>query len=279
MKTAFVTALAGFCLTASLHAQPGTSRPAPPPPLVDNSFLLEEAYNQEPRVVQHIVTFAHAARGRGWELAFEQEWPVSSMRHQLSFGIGLAHTRSRIGLRASDLEMNYRYQLLGMAEDARVLLAPRLSLVLPTGTVREGTGRGGTGFSAGMPLSIVLAPRVTTHTNVGVTYFPKLDAGDGLDAHGLDAAVGQSVIWFARPTLHLMLESLWTREETRVTPLDGRRLESAEESFLLSPGIRKAFNLRSGAQLVPGIAFPIEMTGELSKKPGVFVYLSFEHGF
>jgi len=30
------------------------------PAIEDNSFLIEEAYNQDPRVVQHIFTYAHA---------------------------------------------------------------------------------------------------------------------------------------------------------------------------------------------------------------------------
>ena len=40
---------------AATHA--GAQEPAAPPSISDNSFLIEEAYNQEPGVVQHISAF------------------------------------------------------------------------------------------------------------------------------------------------------------------------------------------------------------------------------
>lgn len=52
----------------------------------DNSFFIEEAYNQEPGVVQHIfnlpIDFTNGSR----EIApsFTQEWPVFSQTHQFS---------------------------------------------------------------------------------------------------------------------------------------------------------------------------------------------------
>ena len=57
----------------------------------DNSFLIEEAYNQEPGVVQHIWTARFGADHRGeanarsWDLSFTQEWPVFSQSHQFSY--------------------------------------------------------------------------------------------------------------------------------------------------------------------------------------------------
>jgi hypothetical protein len=55
----------------------------------DNSFFIEEAYNQEPGVVQHIfnlpIDFTNGAR----EIApsFTQEWPVFSQIHQFPYTI------------------------------------------------------------------------------------------------------------------------------------------------------------------------------------------------
>ena len=55
----------------------------------DNSFFIEEAYNQEPGVVQHIfnlpIDFTNGSR----EVApsFTQEWPVFSQTHQFSYTI------------------------------------------------------------------------------------------------------------------------------------------------------------------------------------------------
>lgn len=41
----------------------------------DNSFLIEEAYNQERGVVQHIQTF-QIMKDDSWIYTFTQEWPV-----------------------------------------------------------------------------------------------------------------------------------------------------------------------------------------------------------
>src|SRR5687768_6106818 len=80
-----------------------------PPPIQDNSFLIEEAYNQEAGVVQHISTFETAAE-EGWAYSFTQEWPLFSQRHQLSFTLPVAHVEGA-GLDATglgDVMVNYR---------------------------------------------------------------------------------------------------------------------------------------------------------------------------
>ncbi len=53
-------------------------------PIADNSFLIEEAYNQEAGVVQHINTFMRQ-RNDNWLYTFTEEIPVPSQKHQLSF--------------------------------------------------------------------------------------------------------------------------------------------------------------------------------------------------
>jgi hypothetical protein len=71
-----------------------------------------------------------------------------------------------------------------------------------------------------------------------------------------------------------MLEAVYSR---------GREVTGDDEtsdfkSFLISPGIRGAFNFSSGLQIVPGIAIPIGV-GPSSGERGLFLYLSFEHPF
>jgi purine-binding chemotaxis protein CheW len=70
-------ALAMLCLmgAAGVRAQE---------PIKDNSFLIEEAYNQERGVVQHISTLSRTAGG-DWMYTFTQEWPLPDERHQVSF--------------------------------------------------------------------------------------------------------------------------------------------------------------------------------------------------
>ena len=53
----FVALLTTLGPTGSLGAQAPAS-PSLPPAIEDNSFFIEEAYNQERGVVQHVFTFA-----------------------------------------------------------------------------------------------------------------------------------------------------------------------------------------------------------------------------
>src|SRR5215211_5146772 len=54
----------------------------------DNSFLIEEAYNQERDEVQHTVTLQR--QKRDWFFNFTQDWPLGSQSHQFSYPIPYA---------------------------------------------------------------------------------------------------------------------------------------------------------------------------------------------
>ena len=83
----------------------------------DNSFLIEEAYNQDPRVVQHIFSMTRSRDGQ-WSGTFTQEWPVGGIKNQLSYTIPFTRvTDSPDGKTGvGDIALNYRYQLLGDGE-------------------------------------------------------------------------------------------------------------------------------------------------------------------
>src|SRR2546423_14123210 len=74
----------------------------------DNSFFIEEAYNQEPGVVQHIfnlpIDFTNVAREIG--PSFTQEWPVFSQTHQFSYTVPYLFTEDDNGM--EDMRLNYR---------------------------------------------------------------------------------------------------------------------------------------------------------------------------
>ena len=59
----------------------------------DNSFFIEEAYNQEPGVVQHIfqALYSSGPRQRGWAFTFTQEWPIYGQDHQFSYTVPCFH--------------------------------------------------------------------------------------------------------------------------------------------------------------------------------------------
>jgi hypothetical protein len=105
--------------------------------IADNSFLIEEAYNQEAGVVQHIFTalYGNDSQRRGWAFSFTQEWPVFSQRHQFSYTIPSSSIREggehQDGV--GDVLLNYRFQAL---EEGPMVPAfsPRFSLILPSGS-------------------------------------------------------------------------------------------------------------------------------------------------
>ncbi|HEY7770444.1 transporter [Longimicrobium sp.] len=225
-------------------------------PISDNSFLLEEAYNQEARVVQHIAT---VMGGDGVvELGFTQEWPLFSERHQISYTLPLLrlHDETRWG----DVEVQYRYQLLS----GRVAVAPSVTAILPTG--HDAFGAGNAGLAVGLPVSVALSPAFAAHTNAGVT-LPNIGDLTGAETK-VEISLGQSVVWLAHPRLNLLVEALWSRTDAG---------DVVSESLLISPGVRAAFNLGS-TQVVPGLAVPIGV-GASSRERYAFLYLSIEHPF
>ena len=63
-------------------------------------FYVEEAYNQEPGVVQHIfnVPISFTDGSREITPVFTQEWPVFSQTHQFSYTIPYTFTENDNGL-------------------------------------------------------------------------------------------------------------------------------------------------------------------------------------
>jgi hypothetical protein len=253
----------------------GNSAPSAPK-IQDNSFLVEEAYNQEFGVVQHIQNFQRYWNSKDWVYTFTQEWPVDlDPRHQLSYTLSALHVGQQpaSGGGFGDMLLNYRYQLLGSGQ-SRLAFAPRLSVLLPTGNYRVGRSFGGIGVQASLPLSLVVNEKLVTHWNLGTTIVPhaKNSVGDAAAAYGYN--FGQSFVWLARPRCNVLLETVFIRAQ-RVTAPDQTEWGSV---LLLSPGIRWAYNFKNGLQIVPGIAAPLGV-GPSSGEKGIFLYLSFEHPY
>jgi len=152
-------------------------------PIQENSFLVEEAYNQEKGVVQHIFTYSRTHAGT-WAANFTEEWPVGSERHQLSYAPIFVRTD---GVRSNDFALNYRLQLVGGGE-SRVAIAPRVTLLRDAVQVM-------------LPASVVLSPHFVTHWNAGATSHPRT----------LNA--GQSVVWLASHRVNFLLETVWTHTD------------------------------------------------------------------
>ena len=99
---------------------------APEPPAIqDNSFLIEEAYNQEHGVVQHISIFRSYRGSSDYDAAFTQEWPLGGITHQLSYDLPVIRFAKETGI--GDVRVNYRYQWIGSGLAASRSPQPRSS--------------------------------------------------------------------------------------------------------------------------------------------------------
>lgn len=243
-------------------------------PIQDNSFTVEEAYNQEARVAQHILTFVRGDDG-GWAATLTEEWPVTSQRHQLGFTASCARLSDDLGgnTGAGDLLLNYRFQAIGDGA-SRIAFAPRATLILPTGDDGEGLGAGSPGLQGNLPVSTTLGDRFVSHTNLGFNWIPELRSPAGDEASAFGWFAGQSLVWLARPRLNVLLEALYVTDEVVVGP----RLTERESSLVVTPGIRFAVDRPSGLQIVPGIAASFGF-GDARGDDAVLLYLSFEHPF
>jgi hypothetical protein len=235
-------------------------RPVAPEPLADNSFLIEEAYNQERGVVQHVFFFRHARGSGGWDLALTQEWPAWHARHQVSYSISLVHPGDPgLGAALGDLLVHYRYQLA----DGATALAPRLTVLLPTGSESHGATAGGVGLQAALPLSLRWSDRFTTHVNLGGSAIPSDRAVDGF--------VGAGLVFFLHPRVNVIVEGLGlVSRSTGAGSWSSRAIAAA--------GVRWGHDFSSGLQLVPGLGWSV-VTGSNRGSGGPLAYLSVEYDF
>jgi len=274
---------AGAVLAAMVWLAGATANAADERPIdviEDNSFLIEEAYNQEPGVVQHIFSAQYTTSGRthGWQFNFTQEWPVFSQDHQFSYTIPSYHLIDD-GTRTSglgDILLNYRYQLV-YEGDIKPAVAPRFSLILPTGNRKKNTGDNVVGYQINLPVSKKITDQIGLNFNLGGTFLPHVKSP--VDANGKSAKkslsslnVGGSAIYALLPRFHLMLEWLGNSEQSFSN--FGKR----ERSFLstMSPGFRTAVVNQDKLQIVTGAAMPIGLNRKTDNF-GVFLYLSIEH--
>jgi DtxR family Mn-dependent transcriptional regulator len=261
--------LALLCATGVVAAQPvaaPSNAAARPFEISDNSFLVEEAFNQEAGVFQNIFNMVVGDDG-GWEAGFTQEWPLFSQTHQFSYTLLYLAADDSSGL--GDLLINYRFQAL--MEDVGVpAFSPRVSLILPSGNADEGRGNGGAGWQVNLPFSKQLND-VYVHWSAGFTHLPSAQSTDGTRSLFVPQ-VALSGIWRARPMVHLMLENviLWPEEVEEGTT-------TRHTSVIVSPGLRFGWNTND-AQTIVGFAVPVGF-GRGDTTLGMLGYFSYELPF
>lgn len=257
----------------------GLSSPAAgqfPKAIEDNSFFLEEAYDQERGIVQHISTGVLFRKPqRDFKFSLTQEWPLFGPTHQISYTLPYSFLNSNMHRGIGDIGVHYRYQLLSGEEWAAI--APRLSFSIPVGDEEHGLGSGVAGWEFNLPVSRRLSEQFVGHANAGATLLPgivkKIGQGNEVTRTLLSYFAGASIIWLAKPELNVMLEYLVSNTADMDAAGD---IVRSTEHFII-PGFRYALDV-GDLQIVPGLAFPVAVSKELTRS-GVFFYLSFEHPF
>lgn len=250
--------------------------------ITDNSFLIEEAFNQEAGVLQNIFT-AHWVRdvdksGQDeWSFSFTQEWPIAGQTHQFSFVLpfgrlsgdparGIAKAAAGLG----DLLINYRFQATTEEENGSAF-APRATLIVPTGDEEEGFGGGAAGFQFNLPLSKQRGD-FYFHGNAGMTVLP--EAGeDPQNSTVWGYHLGGSVIWRANRSINVLFETLLDVSDE----LGEEGSTEKNPAVFLSPGLRWG-KWVGKTQVVSGIGLPFVLS-EDSQDFSVFLYLSLEFPF
>jgi hypothetical protein len=214
------------------------------------------------------------------------ELPICSQTHQFSFALPFQKLYERDdGLLPEeeggfgDVFFNYRYQL--STEDAcswRPAVAPRFSLIAPTGDEDRGLGQGELGYQFNLPISKELDP-FAFHFNAGYTYVPGVSVllADGPPSPGRDLHsynLGASAIWLVNYDFNLVLElvAYWNDE------LDELGNHDRTFELILNPGFRYAVYTGEEVQWVLGASVPIGLSKE-APDIGVFGYMSVEHRF
>jgi len=242
----------------------------------DNSFLIEEAYNQEERVVQHIFNgLFQVSPSNNIFLSFTQEWPLLKYKHQVSYTIPYTFQASPSSNGIGDILLNYRYQLF--YENDWACVSPRFSLILPTGDAQKGFGNGEVGFQLSIPASKRISDYWVIHLNAGSTILPCVSKSDTMNIkHRKTLAsfnLGASTVWLLAKNFNLFLEVL----ENFNNEFNESGNTVYNNQTILNPGFRFAINLNK-LQIVPGLSVPITISGN---KPvySAFLYLSFEHPY
>jgi DtxR family Mn-dependent transcriptional regulator len=256
-----VAALLVLALAAGASAQSSGAAASGSEPfrITDNSFLVEEAFNQEAGIFQNIF---NASRSNGdWVATFTQEWPVVSQKHQFSYTLlwGSQDGDAEFG----DTLLNYRYQAM-LEGPGRPAFSPRVSLILPTAT----GGGDSTGLQFNLPFSKQTG-EVYWHWNAGLTWLRA--AEDGEETHSVTSPfLAGSAIVRLLPMLNAMVET--------VLLFDEQANIGRETTVILSPGVRGGWDI-GDHQLILGAAVPFTWAGDSARDTAAFFYVSYELPF
>jgi Putative MetA-pathway of phenol degradation len=250
------------------------------PNIEDNSMFIEEAFNQERAVIQHISNLIIV--DKTLQYVFTQEIPMPTEKHQLSIGIVYNSNKKPDDVRSGfgDLYINYRPMLMSKTDWALVI--PRFTVIAPTGDARKGFGTGGWGAQFNLAVTKRLNSKITTNWNVGATRIFKehfysdingdLQLTKKKDHNSIN--LGFSAIYILSNSFNFLCEYIYTNGQ--VFNDIGNTIRAKE--MIVNPGFRFAFNV-GVAQIVPGLGIPFFFENNKHTSTGAFVYLSIEPNY
>ena len=254
------------------------------PAFEDNSFLLEEAFNQPMGVLQNISNFSFNNVGsKNFAYSFTQEIPLTNETHQLSYtlsyNIQKPDNRNIKTNGFGDVYISYRPQIFG--KNDWIMLIPRITLILPTGKAFDGMGDGGWGGQLNLAATKRLSRKIVTHYNAGVTFISNADKyGQSVltderiltyEKNLYHKNAGASAIWYPVRKFNLFLEYVYNL--TGEIKDDGRL--TSHQLHIVNPGFR--FCIDNGRmQIVPGLSMPVNFENGRYDHKGLLVYLSIE---
>jgi hypothetical protein len=278
-------ALAPTCYgqdSVAQHARRGSYFFYERPVIEDNSFLIEEAFNQEMGVLQHIFSVSLSnINSKLISYSFTQEIPLTNGLHQFSYTLNYSSAPGLNGISMSgfgDLYLSFRQKIFNEYQWAIVI--PKFTLLIPTGKAIDELGTGGLGGAVSIAVTKRISKKIVTHYNAGYTLLVKSDLFKEVNGARVLAyernlrskSFGASVVWYPLDKLNFILEAIHNTEEE----ISGDGSITVAHENIINPGFR--FCIDNGRmQIVPGFSMPIALSNKgTSSQTGLFFYLSFE---
>ncbi len=246
----------------------------------DNSFFIEEAYNQGSGEVQHLFTTeinwmkVDEETEQETGFSFSQEWPLFGHAVQGAYGISTDED-----VKSFEVGVELRWQWI---ENEKWAVAPTVEGEAEN--LGDGNNNERYAFGVGLPVSYIANEKWNLHGNLGVGYSPDPSSKIYTDPCGNCPVVyedattfgyGASAIYALRNNFNMMLETFF---ETEIVSNRFKDASKPTTLGVLSPGFRYAVNFPGDKQWVMGVGVPIGLTDD-SSDYGVFLYMSFEHLF
>lgn len=237
-------------------------------PVEDNSFLVEEAYNQDPGVVQFINVYQKSSKTKDWSYVFINELPLMSRTHQFSYEIPYSYLESTDKTGMGDVKLNYRHEIFG---NDTFTTTGRLSYATTTGKFEEGLGAGVNTYEASLVTSVKINEQWLQHWNLGASHAPKSKLANGDTADNNRFFWNLSNVYLITDSFNFMLEFASSQEEATI----GQDTTQWSSQFIVSPSFRYGFDVGDW-QIVPGIAMPSTIGPNPGTENQTLIYLSIE---